>query len=163
MLIKFIYIFLFYANIIFCLDLNILKLQANKGDVNAQYEYAKWLEKIGGITELIAARYYIKLAADKGHPGACIIYAKMLYCGQGGRFDMILARHYFKISAYNGNRQAQSLYGLMCLYGHGGEIDIEEARNSFLLAAINGCLYAKELYDKICQMERLNTISFFEN
>ncbi|MBA3813808.1 MAG: sel1 repeat family protein [Alphaproteobacteria bacterium] len=122
------------------------KMDADKGRLGSQFNYAQCLEKMGDAKSLKLARQNYKEAADKGFKEAQLHYALMLQEGEGGEQDLLNAREYFSRSAEQGLKEAQYIYAMMLQKGEGGEQDLLNAREYFRKSADQGLIAAQFYY-----------------
>jgi TPR repeat protein len=90
------------------LFLKYLKLAADHGHADSQYQYAMYLSTGDGIAmnkSLVA--HDLKLSAEQEHVDAQYDYAMRLLARDGVAVNMSLAAHYLKLSAGRGNADAQ--------------------------------------------------------
>ena len=87
------------------------KLAADKGHVDAMFNYGKMLKNGRGVAvnEEEACRYY-KMAADKGHINAMFNYGFMLGNGRGVAVNEEEACRYYKMAADKGDTDAMNRY-----------------------------------------------------
>ena len=102
-------------------DIDQLREQAVKGDVDAIYKLGNAYRTIHTPETLkMAARLYLT-AAQKDHPAATYKLAKVYRYGHGAPEDRSLAKSYLLLAAHLGSEEAQAELGLM--YRDGTELD----------------------------------------
>jgi hypothetical protein len=98
-----------------------LKMAADRGDANGQYNYGCCLDRGRGMArdEGLAALYF-KLAAEQGHSSGQYNYAWDLENGCGVAQDVAAATHFYHCAAERGNAKGQPDQGHRCGEGQGG-------------------------------------------
>ena len=118
---------------------NYYKMAADKGHVDAMYNYGMMLYKGEGIKKnRTKAAHYLREAADKGQTNAMFTYGMMLFKGDGIKEDKEKACHYVKMAADEGHVDAMFNYGLMLYNGDGVETDKQQASRFYKMAADKG-------------------------
>jgi hypothetical protein len=124
-----------------------LKLSADQGDADAQFNYGLQLYETDGISMNHShAAYYVRLAADQGHMNAQIVIARMLQKGCEIKMNRSKAVHYLKQAADQGSVEAQLNYANCLIGGDGIETDKGEAERYLQLAASQGYVKAHMRY-----------------
>lgn len=104
--------------IIYAIDLDKFRVQANQGDVNAQYNLGLMYEKGLVVSQDYhkAFEWYSK-AAEQGHADAQNNLAYMFYAGLGVSKDCSKAIQWNREAADQGHARAQHRLGIMYANG----------------------------------------------
>ena len=123
-----------------------LRLQAERGDPNAQYLLGSLYEHGQGVPQSLqeAIKWYRK-AAEQGNPNAQFSLALAYMLGQGTPQSYEEAAKWFRKAAEQGNPAAQFNLGVAYAGGTGVPQSSEEARKWFQKAADQGFAPAKEI------------------
>ncbi len=115
-----------------------LKVRAEKGDAEAQYNLGGWYLERQGVANYPEAFKWINKAAEQGHPGAQTNLGFMYAQGLGVKRDNIEASNWYSQSAEQGLLKAQYGLGLMYANGQGVKQDYIEAYKWLRIAATAG-------------------------
>ena len=105
-------------------------LRAEEGDMDAQFQTAEYFLQHYPDTEQADIERYLTMAAEQGHPGACLLLAKQKLEKQPKEAVELLRN-----AADCGLWEAASLLGECCSQGRGVEKDAQEAERRFIQAA----------------------------
>ena len=119
------------------------KMAADKGNVQAMYNYGMMLSKEHRNEE---AATYVKMAADEGEASALNSYGVMLDTGEGVPFDKEESARYIKMAADQNLPKAMYNYALILDNGDGIPENKEEAAKYYKMAADNGDIDAMYNY-----------------
>jgi TPR repeat protein len=126
-------------------EVPIVERKADYGDVNAQVEFGKLLQK-GDVIRRNKTRavWYFKRAAHAGNVEAIVEYAKCLYSGDGSEKDVPAAVALWRQAADCGNTEGQ--YWLAIMHRDGREVpqNDDEAVRLFTAAASSGHAFARK-------------------
>jgi TPR repeat protein len=113
----------------------VLKLRAERGDVNAQY--ALGMEHVRAFEYREAIKWHVR-AAERGHARAQHMMGVRYVFGQGVARDREEAALWFAKAAAQGEPNSQFSLGLRCVLGDSVPQDFEMAARWFKLAADQG-------------------------
>ena len=136
-----------------------LRLQAERGDPNAQYLLGSLYEHGQGVPQSLqeAIKWYRK-AAEQGNPNAQFSLALAYMLGQGTTQSYEEAAKWFRKAAEQGNPAAQFNLGVAYAGGTGVPQSSEEARKWFQKAADQGFAPAKEILPHLRQVPTYRTL-----
>ena len=136
-----------------------LRLQAERGDPNAQYLLGSLYEHGQGVPQSLqeAIKWYRK-AAEQGNPNAQFSLALAYMLGQGTPQSYEEAAKWFRKAAEQGNPAAQFNLGVAYAGGTGVPQSSEEARKWFQKAADQGFAPAKEILPHLRQVPTYRTL-----
>lgn len=136
-----------------------LRLQAERGDPNAQYLLGSLYEHGQGVPQSLqeAIKWYRK-AAEQGNPEAQFSLALAYMLGQGTTQSYEDAVVWFRKAAEQGNPAAQFNLGVAYAGGTGVPQSSEEARKWFQKAADQGFAPAKEILPHLRQVPTYRTL-----
>lgn len=136
-----------------------LRLQAERGDPNAQYLLGSLYEHGQGVPQSLqeAIKWYRK-AAEQGNPEAQFSLALAYMLGQGTPQSYEEAAKWFRKAAEQGNPAAQFNLGVAYAGGTGVPQSSEEARKWFQKAADQGFAPAKEILPHLRQVPTYRTL-----
>ena len=132
--------------------LRYLRMSAEQGDAQAQYNYAVTLLQGQFVRQnLEEAVRYFKMSADQGYAYAQYNYALCVSKGEGVPRNLEESARYFKMSADQGHAEAQFNYALLVWEGQGVCRNLEEAVRYLKMSADQGnaqaqCSYALHLF-----------------
>jgi TPR repeat protein len=124
--------------------LRLLKVEAERGDIDAQFKLALMHGNGQGVPrdQTQAAKWFHK-ATDKLDPGAQFNVALMYFQGQGLPKDPEQAAYWFRKAALRGDSEAQFNLGLLYDGGHGLAADPMQAVRWYRMAAEQGLKVAQ--------------------
>jgi hypothetical protein len=123
-------------------------IEANKGNVNAQYNLGVMYSNGRGVPQNYheAARWY-RLAAEQQNAKAQTKLGDLYYIGQGVPRDYKKAVEWYRLAAEQGDMTAQLYLGDMYYKGQGLPKNITEAYAWWIVAAANGNQTARHNLD----------------
>ena len=125
-------------------EVAVLRNEAMRGDVQAQYDLAVALDCGCGVQrDRAEAVEWLRKAADRGHVGAQSALGWKYMTGDGVRRDDKLAFAWLRRAAERGNTSAQNNLGILYAQGRGVEADPAEAEKWFRSAADKGAADAQ--------------------
>lgn len=133
----------------------VLKLQADKGDINAQSEMGD-LYLFGQDNLKVnyqKASYWHKKAADQGHPTSQYNLAIMYLNGYGVEMNKEKAVEYYQKAANQGDSDSQLQLGIRYLNGEGIDQDMRLAKKWFEIAHQNGNAEAVSYVEQLKSLE----------
>jgi hypothetical protein len=117
-------------------DIAALRVKADAGDADAQYNLGVWYRFGLGVPQDSAqGAAWIRKSAEQGHIGAQFNLGLIYFDGQGVPQDYVQAASWYLKSAEQGNPGAQFNLGLMYSLGQGVPTDEVEAHQWLNLAA----------------------------
>lgn len=125
-------------------EVAILRSEAIRGDVQAQYDLAVALDCGCGVQrDRAEAVEWLHKAADRGHVSAQSALGWKYMTGEGVPRDDKLAFAWLRRAAKRGNTSAQNNLGILYAQGRGVEADPAEAEKWFRRAADKGAADAQ--------------------
>lgn len=130
-----------------------LRKRGAAGDLEAQAMLGVIFSMgVGVPIDLDEARYWLRQAADQGHPGAQVKLAAMCFLGEGMPVDLPQAVGWFRKAADQGEPHAQACLGVMFAAGVGVPQDLVEAYALLLEAQAGGVEDEEETLHQIKQL-----------
>ena len=127
-------------------DINMMKDLADRGDIDAQYEYGQYCYQNSGSDSyaLEESFYYFTRSAEQGHPDAQFCVGAAYYHGEGVMQSYLEAVKWFHLAAEQ--HQINALYNLGICYerGCGVEKNLRTALEYYRSAAYYGHKEAKQ-------------------
>jgi len=125
-------------------EVAVLRNEAMRGDVQAQYDLAVALDCGCGVQrDRAEAIEWLRKAADRGHVGAQSALGWKFMIGEGVPRDDKLAFEWLRRAAERGNTSAQNNLGILYAQGRGVAADAAEAEKWFRSAADKGAADAQ--------------------
>lgn len=138
-------------------EVAVLRREAMRGDVQAQYDLAVALDCGCGVRrDRAEAVEWLGKAADRGHVGAQSALGWKYMTGEGVRRDDKLAFAWLRQAAERGNTSAQNNLGILYAQGRGVEADPAEAERWFRNAADKGAADAQRNLEALLGGRRLD-------
>lgn len=120
-----------------------LKLKANKGDKEAQYNLARIYLSSDDNNKIIEGHYWLKEAAKDNHLQSQYMLGLTYLLGKNIEQNFEQAHFWFKKAAESGHIKSQHQLGLMFLDGDVLEQDIEQAKHWLAKAAEQGNVHSQ--------------------